>query len=91
MQMQKIAKIKVNRGLCIGAASCMVASGEVFELDDENKAVMKLKGGAKKSGMTAKSKLEQNTIDDKTLLMAAQSCPTRAIFLYDEKGKQIYP
>lgn len=89
--MEKIAKIKVDRKLCIGAASCIVAAGEVFELDDENKAVMKLKGGTKKSGMTAKGKLEDDRIDDEILMMAAQSCPTRAIFLYDEKGKQIYP
>mgnify|MGYP007103350975 FL=1 len=25
------------------------------------------------------------------LLMAAQSCPTQAIFLYDEEGDQIFP
>lgn len=89
--MKKIAKIKVDRKLCIGAASCIVAAMEVFELDDKNKAVMLLKGGAKKSGMTAKEKLEHGEIDDEILMMAAESCPTRAIFLYDEKGKQVYP
>ena len=29
--------------------------------------------------------------DAETTLMAAESCPTKAIFLYDEEGKQIYP
>ena len=89
--MKKIAKIKVDRKLCIGAASCIVAAMEVFELDDKNIAVMLLKNGVKKSGMTAKEKLEHSEIDDEILMMAAQSCPTRAILLYDEKGKRVYP
>lgn len=89
--MSKIAKIKVDRKLCIGAASCIVAAMEVFELDEKNIAVMLMKDGTKKSGMTKKEKLQNSDIDDEILIMAAQSCPTRAIFLYDEKGKQIYP
>ncbi len=88
---KKIGKVVVDRNLCIGAASCVVAAGEVFELDAENKAVMKLKGSKKTSNATMKQELEAESINDETLLMAAQSCPTRAIFLYDEDGKQVYP
>jgi len=86
-----IKKIVVDRNLCIGAASCVVAAGGVFELNGENKAVIKLKGGAKNSGSAEKESLEDTTITDETLLAAAQSCPTSAIFLYDENGKQVYP
>lgn len=71
----KIAKIYVDRDLCIGAASCVAIAPEVFELDGENKAVVKNSRGA----------------DDETILLAAKSCPTKAIILYDEEGNQIYP
>ena len=88
---KKIGKIVVDRNLCIGAATCVVAASEVFELDAENKAVMKLKGGAKNSGPAEKKDLESDATGDDMLMTAAQSCPTRAIFLYDEEGKQVYP
>ncbi|OGZ45055.1 MAG: hypothetical protein A3J54_03370 [Candidatus Ryanbacteria bacterium RIFCSPHIGHO2_02_FULL_45_13b] len=75
MEQKKIGKIFIDRDLCIGAASCIAVAPEVFELDKENKAVVKNKDGA----------------DEETLMLAAQSCPTKAIMLYDEEGNQIYP
>ena len=71
----KIAKIIVDRDLCIGAASCVAIAPGVFALDDENKAFV----------------VDQNGADNDTILLAAQSCPTKAIFLFDENGNQIYP
>ena len=71
----KIAKIIIDRDLCIGAASCIAVSGGTYELDNENKVIVK---GADEA-------------DDDTLLMSAQSCPTKAIILIDKDGKQIYP
>ena len=53
----------------------MAVAPDVFELDAEHKAIVKNPAGA----------------DDETILLAAQSCPTRAIILYDEQGNQIYP
>jgi ferredoxin len=70
-----IGKIVVDRDLCIGVASCVAVSPATFELDGENKAVA----------------IGPNAADDETLKMAAQSCPTKAIFLFDKEGKQIYP
>lgn len=70
-----IGKIVVDRDLCIGAASCIALAPGVFELDAENKAVVYNDKGA----------------DSETILLAAKSCPTRAIIVYDEEGKQIYP
>ena len=72
---RKIAKIVVDRNLCIGAASCVAVAPDDFELDSENKAIVK----------------HPRVADDDTILLAAQSCPTLAIFLYDEDGKQVYP
>ena len=70
-----IGKIVIDRDLCIGAASCVAVSGATYELDNENKAVV----------------TNADAIDDATLLMSAESCPTRAIFLYDKSGKQVFP
>lgn len=89
--MAKIKKIVVDRNLCIGAASCVLSADTVFELDAENKAIIKTKGGIKSADPAERSAFEDETVADDTLLTAAQSCPTRAIFLYDEDGKQIYP
>ena len=71
----KIARIYIDRDLCIGAASCVAVAPGVFALDEENKAIVINEKGA----------------DDETILLAAQSCPTKAIVLFDEAGKQIYP
>lgn len=71
----KIAKIVVDRNLCIGAASCVAVAPGVFELDSENKAIVYNAKGA----------------DDETILLAAKSCPTQAILLFDENGNQIFP
>ncbi len=72
---QKIGKIVVDRELCIGAASCIALAASTFELDSENKAVVKNPQG--------------DSTED--VLAAAVSCPTNAIFLYDQEGNQIHP
>lgn len=86
-----ITKLKVDRSLCIGAASCVAIYPDVFSLDAENKAVMPKKDGTQSSDEMAVTEINVAAIDDNTLLLAAQSCPTKAIFLYDETGKQVYP
>ena len=90
-QTKRIGKLVVNRDLCIGAASCIAVAPSAFELDAENKAVMRRKVPPPSSDATAKSDLEDQAIDDETLLLAAKSCPTQAIIVYDEEGEQIYP
>lgn len=68
-------KVKVDRSLCIGAASCVVIAPKVFQLDSEAKAVVVDPSGA----------------DDETILDAAKSCPVLAIIVEDDSGKQIWP
>lgn len=72
---QKIGKIMVDRELCIGAASCVALAAKTFKLDEENKAVI----------------IDPKGDSDEEILSAAISCPTNAIFLYDENGEQIHP
>lgn len=88
---KKISRLVVDRDLCIGAASCVVVYPQVFAMDDENKAVILKKDGTQTSDETSVTELAVDHIDDETLLLAAQSCPTLAIFLYDEDGNQVYP
>jgi ferredoxin len=88
---KKIASIKVDRDVCIGAAPCVAAAGSVFELDDEMKAVILKKGGEKTSDQTNNADLADELINDETIMAAAQSCPVRAIYLYDEEGNQLFP
>ena len=83
--------IKIDRDLCIGAASCIAVYPEIFELDEENKAVVLKKDGSKTSDHTSINLLSCEAVDDDQLLLAAQSCPTTAIFLYNETGEQLYP
>jgi ferredoxin len=83
--------IKIDRDLCIGAASCVAVYPEIYELDEEAKAVVLKKDGDKTSDYTSIDLLKCESIDDDQLLLSAQSCPTGAIFLYDEQGTQVYP
>lgn len=69
----RIGKIVIDRDLCIAAASCLAVAPTTFELDKESKAVV----------------IDADAVDDETLLLAAQSCPTKAILLFDKNGKQI--
>jgi ferredoxin len=68
-------KVRVDRELCIGVSNCVAVAPTVFELDDENKAVV----------------LDPGSVDEKTLMEAAESCPEDAIILEDDDGNQIYP
>ncbi|MFH1866777.1 MAG: ferredoxin, partial [Patescibacteria group bacterium] len=45
-------KVRVDRDLCISAATCLALLPEVFELDEDGKAVIKNKDGSKTSDWT---------------------------------------
>lgn len=68
-------KIRVDRELCTGMAYCTGVAPDVFELDEEGKAVV----------------LDASAVDDETLLEAAKSCPLDAIILEDDEGNRVYP
>ena len=68
-------RIEVKRDLCIGAAACLAVAPDVYILDDEMKAVVTNPKGA----------------DDNAILESAKACPTLAIYIYDDDGKQVFP
>jgi len=68
-------KVRIDRDLCIGVGNCAAYAPTVFQIDEENKAVV----------------LDPSSIDDNTLLEAAESCPVSAIIIEDDEGRQLYP
>jgi len=75
---RKIRKltVRIDRNLCIGAATCVAIAPKAWALDDEAKAIILDTSGEE---------------TDDTLLEAAKGCPVMAIFITDENGKQLYP
>ena len=84
-------KILVDPDLCIGAASCVTVDPSHFELNDENKAVV-LDPVYPSTEKVYERVIEIDESKYETLLLACQSCPTLAIFLFDvATGKQLFP
>ncbi len=81
-------RIKVDPDLCIGAASCVTIDPAHFQLNAENKAYVP---GEPKDEHAYERTVEITDEQKDNLILAAQSCPTLAIFIYDEAGNQVYP
>jgi ferredoxin len=67
---QNRIQVTVDRGLCIGSGDCVDTAPDVFQLDEEDKAVVVDPDGA--------------SLDD--VLTAAGNCPVSAIFVIGEEG-----
>jgi ferredoxin len=67
---QNRIEVTVDRSLCIGSGDCVDTAPDVFQLDDEDKAVVVDPDGA--------------PLDD--ILTAAGGCPVSAIFVIGEEG-----
>ncbi len=69
-------RIEVDRELCYGFGDCVDYLPRVFQLDDEDKAIV----------------LDASAEPLDAVLIASQNCPVDAIFVYDdESGEQLYP
>ena len=69
--------LRIDRNLCIGAATCVALAPKAYALDNEAKAIY-LDSAAEES--------------DEALLEAAKGCPVAAISIIDNTtGKQIFP
>lgn len=83
-------RIYVDEDLCIGAASCVTIAPDVFQLNDENKAIV-LDPKGEDTEETYERWLELDEAEYDNLILSAQSCPTLAVFVYNEKGEQLFP
>lgn len=66
--------VKVIPSKCIAAASCVAISPQVFELNEENIAEI----------------VENPQDQEDNIMLAAQSCPTGAIEIFED-DKKIWP
>ncbi len=67
---QNRIEITVDRALCIGSGDCVDSAPNVFQLDEEDKAVVVDPDGA--------------SVDE--MIQAAGNCPVSAIFVVGEDG-----
>ena len=63
--------VKVIQSKCIAAASCVAISPDLFRLNEANLAEM----------------IEKGTDSEDNIMLAAQSCPTGAIEIYEGETK----
>jgi ferredoxin len=69
-------KIDIDRLKCKGVRNCASIAPDVFDIDEEFKAVV----------------LDPHGDGDEAVLKAAKFCPVQAILLADEaSGKKIFP
>jgi len=69
-------KVKVDRDLCIGAATCVAVAPMTYVMDSEAKAII--------------LKTAVGDAPD-TVIEAAKACPVAAIIIEDETGKRVFP
>jgi ferredoxin len=72
---EAFVRIRIDREKCVSAGNCVVTAPTVFILDEEDKATL----------------LDVTSVDEETLRIAAELCPTEAIVLETDDGEQIYP
>ena len=77
-------KIRYDMNGCIGAGACAAANPDLFEMNEENKAV--LKGGVEVEPGVFELEIE----GDHKIIDAAKSCPVEVIKVTDlDSGKEI--
>ncbi|MBI2853790.1 MAG: ferredoxin [Chloroflexi bacterium] len=68
-------RVRIDREKCIGIGNCVAVAATVFQLDEENKAIV----------------LDPASVSEEVLFEAAESCPQDAVVLEDDRGQQVYP
>lgn len=74
-----MAKVKIDRDLCIGCGTCPTMCPKIFKLDEEGKSVV-LKKGAE---VGSQDWVTAEELDDvfECAKNSADACPTRAILI----------
>ena len=70
-------KVRVDRDLCIGAATCAAVAAKAFHIDEEAKAIIL-------------DTIDEES--NEAIIEAARACPVAAIIVTDtQSGKQHFP
>ena len=96
---QKIKyRFKVDRDLCIPVMACVVAEPDVYELDDDGKAVVKSNLGLQELRELSRSGdwvvVESSVSTFERILDSAKVCPVLAIIVekeVDGRWQRVYP
>jgi len=79
-------RVVIERDACIGAATCVVAAPDRWEIQSDAKA--SLKGSdVKKEGDKEEIWIEEDELAK--MKESAEVCPVNVIHIYDEKGNKI--
>ena len=70
--------VTIDQDKCLGAMSCVTMASSVFAYDDTSVGVWR-----KRSEPLGMREVEEGTVDSETLMLAAESCPYRAIKIKD--------
>jgi len=82
---KKRYRIIYNREECIGAAACIAAYPERWEMADDGRADLK---GGKKNDDNSVQELEISEDEFKQMMDAAQACPVSVIHIEDLEAKK---
>ncbi len=82
---KKRYRIIYNRDECIGAAACIAAFPERWEMADDGKADLK---GGKANDDNSVQELEITEEEFKQMMDAAQACPVSVIHIEDMETKK---
>ncbi len=71
----KKVKIRIDKELCVSVGTCVAIANKTFKLDEDGLAEI----------------IDADGDDLNTIVAAAQSCPTKAIEVYDSEGNKLWP
>jgi len=68
-------KVNVLKDICIGCGTCVALAEGTFEIDADNKSIVKNQAGN----------------SDEEILNAAKACPVSAIEVHNDAGEKLWP
>lgn len=68
-------RIKIDREACVGQGDCAVYAKGVFQVADDNIAIV----------------LDPTAASAEDIIEAARMCPSQCISLWDDEGNKVYP
>ena len=68
-------------------------SEQMIDISEKKIVLVKTAFGVKSLGESAETHVATETVvaEKENILLAAQSCPTLAILIFDEEGNQLFP